>query len=195
MLRLVVVLAAAVVPALLAPSAAAQVATPPLGGAAACRHPGLPPGTPTPADATPAAADAAPEAASATPPAEEGAAADQATIDRVLAAELNLFACFNTGDFLGAAALYTPEALLENLGVANPYDLPGLIGGDDTQTVLISIEDVRVLPDGRIRYEDRYRFGDTVYHDLNYLVERDGFLLLARTFPLAAEPATATPAA
>jgi hypothetical protein len=192
-----------------APPATAQVVTPPASPMVTeCRHPALPPGTPTPLDdastpesgmedaATPAEAEdaAAGEAPIATPDPTEGEPADQATIERVLEAELNLFHCFNIGDALGAAALYTPEALQENMGLSNPYDLPALLGPDDPPTVLIEIRDVRVLPDGRIRYQDRYEYAGTIYTDLNYLVERDGFLLLAKTIPLKREPvAAATP--
>jgi hypothetical protein len=178
---------------------AAQVVTPPASPMVTeCQHPDLPPGTPTPPEsamddaATPAEAAAAEPIA--TPDPTEGEPADQATIDRVLAAELNLFHCFNIGDALGAAALYTPEALAENMGTSNPYDLPALLGPDDPPTVLIEIWDVRVLPDGRIRYQDRYEYAGTIYTDLNYLVERDGFLLVAKTIPLKREPvAAATP--
>ena len=196
--------------ALLGTARAAQDATPGASPAAgACVHPELPPGTPTPAEeaaitvGSPAAGeaelttDAAGEGTPlppATPDPNEGTPADQATIDRVRAFEENLFACFNTGNYLGAAALYTPEALLENLGTSNPYDVPEIMAGAEP-IELIAIEDVRVLPDGRIRYQDAYRIGDRVYRDLNYLVERDGFLLLAKTVPLGDEPATeATPA-
>jgi len=189
-----------------APTVAAQVVTPPASPMVTeCRHPDLPPGTPTPPDAasmpesemadaaTPA--EGAEEAPIATPDPKEGEPADQDTIDRVLEAELNLFHCFNIGDALGAAALYTPEALQENLGISNPYDLPALLGPDDPPTVLIEIRDVRVLPDGRIRYQDRYEYAGTIYTDLNYLVEREGFLLLAKTISLKQEPmAAATPA-
>ena len=192
-----------------APTVAAQVVTPPASPMVTeCRHPALPPGTPTPLDdastpesgiddaATPAEAEeeAAGEEPIATPDPTEGDPADQATIERVLEAELNLFHCFNIGDALGAAALYMPEALEENMGISNPYDLPALLGPDDPPTVLIEIRDVRVLPDGRIRYQDRYEYAGTIYTDLNYLVERDGFLLLAKTIPLKREPvAAATP--
>jgi hypothetical protein len=188
-----------------APTVTAQVVTPPASPMVTeCRHPELPPGTPTPLDdastpefemddaATPA--EGAGEAPLATPDPNEGDPADQATIERVLEAELNLFHCFNIGDALGAAALYTPEALEENMGISNPYDLPALLGPDDPPTVLIEIWDVRVLPDGRIRYQDRYEYAGTIYTDLNYLVERDGFLLVAKTIPLKREPvAAATP--
>jgi hypothetical protein len=190
---------------------AAQVVTPPANPMVTeCRHPALPPGTPTPPDdastpesgiadaATPAEAEgeAMGEALLATPDPNEGAPADQTTIDRVLDAELNLFHCFNIGDALGAAALYTPEALLENMGLSNPYDLPALLGPNDPPTTLIEIRDVRVLPDGRIRYQDRYEYAGTIYTDLNYLVERDGFLLLAKSIALKREPVVAaTPAA
>ena len=204
MARTLAFLAALVALALPGPVAAAQDATPAASPAAiACVHPELPPGTPTPpqAAATPPAADqtATPAGdgapAPATPDPDEGIPADQATVDRVLAFEQTVFACFNSGDFLGAAALYTPEALRENLGIDNPYDLPALMAGEPP-IELIRIEDVRVLPDGRLRYEDFYRIGDEVYHDLNYLVEQGGFLLLAKSVRLAVEPADlATPAA
>ena len=201
-------LAAALAPfAVLGVAGSAEDATP--GAAGACVHRELPPGTPTPREETaitagsPAAGEAEVTTDSvaegtALPPAmpdpNEGTPADQETVDRVLTFERNLFACFNTGNYLGVAALHTPEALVENFGTGNAYDVPAILAGAPP-IELIGVDDVRVLPDGRIRYQDAYRVGDEIYRDVTYLVERDGFLLVAKTVPLAREPATeATPA-
>ena len=207
MVRSVPILIALIALLLVAAPGRAQVVTPgPDAATIECQHPPLPPGAPTPlspatpaealTDGTPSAqeAPASPAAELALPDPTEGTPADQATIERVLAAELNLFACFNSGNFLGAAALYTPEALLENLGLTNPYDLPALMAGEPPIT-LLSIENVRVLDDGRIRYQDRYQVGDMIYTDINDLVERDGFLLLAKTYGVSTEvaPGVASP--
>ncbi len=171
-------------------------------GAIVCVHPELPPGTPTPMDGSPMAGmegmeaspdtveqgeetaeavedEAASPGADATPAPPEGTPADQATMDRVTEVYEGAYACLNAGDFLGFAAFYTPEALLEEFGSANPYDIPGIIAGFGPvpEFSLVSVDNVLELPDGRLYVEATYRFGNSLAREGAYFVERDGQLL------------------
>jgi uncharacterized cupredoxin-like copper-binding protein len=110
--------------AVTAPVATAQDATP--APMAECVAPELPPGTPTPMDM------ASPEAMppmmmeEASPEAEAevvGAPADEATAAAAVAAAQNLAACVNSGNYAGAAALLTDNAVMEITGTGNPYDV------------------------------------------------------------------------
>jgi hypothetical protein len=199
---LVVLLLALVGSAPVAAQDASPAASPVASPAAACVHPALPPGTPTPMEASPEAGTAGmagtPEAvaqaegvaetaeaeagspeAAATPARPEGTPADQATIDRLTALYESAYACLNGGDYLGFAALYTPEGLLEEFGTANPYDLPAIIEGFGAvpEFRLVSVDAVLELPDGRLYAEVTYRFGNALAREGAYYAERDGELL------------------
>jgi hypothetical protein len=183
--------------------AAAQDASPAATPAAECAPPPLPPGTPTPMEASPVAdmagmegtpgaiaqaeagaataeaAAASPEpAASPVPPA--GTPADQATIDRVAAAYAGALACLNAGDVLGFAAYLTPEALQEDFGSANYYDIPAIVEefGGTPPTRFVRVDQVLVLPDGRLYADATYVWGNQLNREGAFLVERDGHLLL-----------------
>ena len=198
---LVVLLLALVGSAPVAAQDASPAASPVASPAAACVHPELPPGTPTPMEASPEAGTAGmagtPEAvaqaegvaetaeaeagspeAAATPARPEGTPADQATIDRLTALYESAYACLNGGDYLGFAALYTPEGLLNEFGTANPYDVPALIGEfPPPPLVLVSIDAVLELPDGRLYAEVTYLVGNALAREGAFLVEQDGELL------------------
>ena len=109
---------------------AAQEAKPGTVTAAECIAPALPPGKVTPPDraAGTDVADAGDATAEPTP-VPEGVPADQATIDRFVAAEENLNACLNVGDFEGAAALFSPAGLEFFFGSINPYDAAANLAG------------------------------------------------------------------
>jgi len=180
-------------PALANAQAASPAATP----AVECVYPELPPGTPTPVEASPAAmeemGDASPEADEqaeepagdaspdpvGTPAPPEGEPATQADIDRVIAGIENVFACYNDGDYLGFAALQTPESLLADFGTSNPYDLPAIFAsfGPPTSFELVSVDNVLLLPDDRVYFEMVYRFGNVLTKEGTYGVVRDGILL------------------
>jgi len=174
----------------------AQDASPAATPAVECVYPELPPGTPTPVEASPAAmedmGDASPEAdeqaeepagdafpdPAGTPAPPEGEPATQADIDRVIAGIENVIACYNAGDYLGFAALQTPESLLADFGTSNPYDLPGFLESFGPSSFeLVSVDNVLLLPDGRVYFEMVYRFGNVLTREGTYGVERDGFLL------------------
>lgn len=113
-------------------------------------------GTPVAGVATDASAEASP-----TPfVMPEGQEADEATVAAITAAAREYIACLNAGDYARALALYsdrglrdlfaeaiangaTAQQILDSLGTAQP--LP-----QDQQNLLYGVDDVRVLPDGRI---------------------------------------------
>jgi hypothetical protein len=90
----------------------------------------------------------------------EGEAADEATAAAIAATVRTYIACLNAGDFARALALYsdqglrdllagaiangaTSQQILDSLGTPQP--LP-----EDQRNLLYGVDDVRVLPDGRI---------------------------------------------
>lgn len=183
--------------------AAAQGATP---AAGACVAPDLPPGTPTPMeqmapmapDATPghdmAGMDmASPEVpatagttAQATPAdaALAGTAADDATAERVIAAAENLLACLNGGNYLGFAALSTPNYLLTEFGTTNPYDLPVFMEGAPGFEGR-AVRDAQTHPDGRLSVDVTTAIGGTQVDRFRaYFVDENGTLLLDEEVPL-----------
>lgn len=100
--------------------AASPVATP-----ATCTAPSVPAGTPEaqPATtmATPAASPvASPVAAAPTPPSGKEVT-DQATVSAVEGAVSNIYACFNAGNYTGAAALMTDAYRMSSFGSSNLY--------------------------------------------------------------------------
>lgn len=118
-----------------------------------------------------------------------GTSADPAVITDVSETVAQLVACTNAGDLLRLAALYSDEALarfggaggesLEQLTrLATPEPLPA-----EREAVLESVEDVRVLPDGRVTAVT------TVNGRRNLLefVEEDGRYLVNFSWELPAE--------
>ena len=148
-------------------------------------------GTPVGGEQVEAVAETA-EAGAASPAAEAtsvrpaGTPADQATVDRMTALYESAYACINGGDYLGFAALFTPEGLAEEFGTANPYDLPAIIlpaiiagFGVVPEFRLISVDTVLVLSDGRYYAEATYRFGNALAREGAYYTEQNGELLAA----------------
>jgi hypothetical protein len=164
----------------------------------ACDAPDLPPGTPsamddmsgmemaTPeGDATPATDDAA--MAPAASPIPAGTPADEATSARVIAAIENTINCYNTGDYLGLAALFTPAGLEAEFGVTNPYDMEfAAVGGPPL--IINSISDVQVHDDGRLSAELVASFGGAqISRERWILVEEGDYLLVDETPDLPVE--------
>jgi len=183
---------------------------------ATCEAPELPPGTPTPMEAmvpegtpagdmagmemgTPEAVDEveaiAEMAEQATPemaPALEGEPADEATSERVIAAAENLITCLSTGDYLGFAALSTPNYLLAGFGTSNPYDLPLFMEGFPPIEGRAA-SDVQTHADGRVSVDLTTVLGGTLVDRFRaYFVEADGFLLLDEERSLPVEGADVT---
>lgn len=199
MLRLLVPIAVVLLLAGGGPTAvAAQDATPmasPTAGT--CDAPALPPGTPSPMEepvGTPDAAmagtpdpqaageavatQAAMEASPAATPA--GTPADAETADRVEAAIRNPINCYNTGEYLAVAALFTANGLLGEFGTANPYDLPLFLEGGSPLTIQ-SIGDVQTHADGRFSADVVSTFGAQLQHERWFLVEDGAYLLVDGT--------------
>lgn len=119
-------------------------------------------GTPvlgTPGAGTPAGEEALEEEAvlPASPAAElltEGEPADEATVAGIEATVTEVLACFNAGDFLRAFALYSDELISRDFGTIPEEDIAFLEASpvavaEEQQLTLVSIENVRVLEDGR----------------------------------------------
>jgi hypothetical protein len=183
---------------------------------ATCEAPELPPGTPTPMEemgpaGTPAGdmagmemgtpeaveeveaiAEIAEEATPEAPTAPAGEPADAATAERVIAAAENLLACLSTGDYLGFAALSTPNYLLTEFGTSNPYDLPVVMEGFPPFEGR-AVTDAQIHADGRVSVELTTVIGGTqVDHFRAYFVEEGGMLLLDEEQTLPVEGAVVT---
>ncbi len=136
-------------------AAHAQPASPVSAG---CDAPALAPGTPTSLDAmaSPEAgvpSEASPEAGEPAPAAEpSGTPADAATAERVTGAVENIIGCLSTGDALGFAALVTPNYLLTEYEITNPYDMEYVFEGMPTFE-LLAAENVQTHADGRTSVE------------------------------------------
>ena len=190
---------------LVVPSGAlAQDASP---TAVECDAPALPPGTPTAMEEMGGMAMGTPEAgmdmatpegemaaeSAATPempvasPIPAGEPADEATAERVTAAIANLIACNNSGQYLAVAALITPEGLMNEFGITNPYDAEMALAGGPPLT-LISVEDVQVHDDGRYSADVHLSYGGPqVARERWFLVEAGEYLLVDETPDLSPE--------
>lgn len=176
---------------LLPAGALAQDATPIVG---ACDAPELPPGTPTPMEemATPGAegeqAMATPEGeqdmematpegdaaeAMATPELPAGEPADDATSQRVIAAIAGAIECYNSGDYLGLAASFSPNGLVTEFGISNPYDIEAAVAGGPPLEI-ISLSDVQIHADGRYSADLVYSFGGTQISRERWFVVESG---------------------
>jgi hypothetical protein len=184
--------------------------------AANCEAPELPPGTPTPMEqmvpeGTPAGdmtgremgtpeaveeaeaiAEIAEQATPETTAAQAGESADEATAARVIAAAENLITCLSTGNYLGFAALSTPNYLLTEFGTSNPYDLPVFMEGFPPIEGR-SVTDAQIHADGRMSVALTTVIGGTQVDRFRaYFVEEDGTLLLDEEQTLPVEGAEVT---
>jgi hypothetical protein len=90
----------------------------------------------------------------------EGTPADEATITEITAAVRQFIACINAGDLPRVLALYSDRAIVEIFlapigGQATAREILDQLGApqvlpEDQRTVLIRVDEVRVLPDGRV---------------------------------------------
>jgi hypothetical protein len=90
----------------------------------------------------------------------EGRPADNATVAAITATIREYIACINAGDLARVLALYSDRAIVELLGLpaggeATAQEILDSLGTpqvvpDDQRTVLIRIDEVLVLPDGRV---------------------------------------------
>jgi hypothetical protein len=166
---------------------AAQVASP---VAAECVAPDLPPGTPTPPEASPAAGAESEEGEGGSPPSApaNGAPADEATTQAVIAAAQNTINCINGGDYLGVAALITQSFQEDFLGFTNPYDVP--IAFEDAGPMeVIRIDNVQIYEDGTVSVD--YVYGGfigaptSVTSERWFFVQEDGIYKVDNILPNA----------
>jgi hypothetical protein len=131
----------------------------------------------------------------------EGDPADAATVDAVVATAVEITACFNAGDLLGAFALYT-DAMIESLAAEDPlpqeeFDVmaasPVAMPAEERERVL-AVRDVVILPDGRAGGFVDFEFAGG-YLETQYavLVEQDGRWLVDEILLYAPSEGTPTP--
>ena len=148
--------------------------------------------TPEAIDEVEAIAESAEQATPEMAPALEGEPADEATSERVIAAAENLFACLRSGDYLGFAALSTPNYLLSSFGTSNPYDLPVFMEGVPPIEGR-SATDVQTHGDGRVSADLTTAIGGTQVDRFRaFFVEEDGTFLLDEEQSLPVEGADVT---
>jgi len=184
MRRLSAILTLLLALSLISPTAFAQEATPaavPQMGE--CVGPDVPPGTPTPFEAQPAP-EAEMEASppmEATPVEEEeiapvgtpempvGEPAPDDVVAEVEAAVQNFANCFNEGDFVTVAALYTEAGLRYDCGTSNIYDGPRCFGGPYRMSDVV-VSDVQVHNDMMVSADVTYRNGPVSAHERFFFV-------------------------
>jgi len=143
-----------------------------------CDAPELPPGTPTPQmEGSPAALEASPvavseETAEATP--EPGTPADEATTEAATAGVLNIVTCLNTSNYTAAAALFTPNAVMQIAGTTNPYDAVQALEGEGLVFSDFQVGDVLTYPDSRVSVEVTYTEGQYQYTHERWWLVQDG---------------------
>jgi hypothetical protein len=129
-----------------------------------------------------------------TPP--PGTPAGTAVLDRIRIVEENLSRCFNAGDGRAFIALFTPKALLAELGLSNPQATPAYSASYlILREQIFSVSDAETHADGRLSAEVVFAFEGQRMRARDIFVEQDGWLLLDETIELGLEPARrATPA-
>jgi hypothetical protein len=168
------------------PPTAAGQATSPVGSpaAATCQSPPLASDTQPTTQGTPGAEETRTVAEAAigdeaplpqrTPPA--GTPAGTAELDRIRMAEETLARCFNAGDFLAFTALFTPKALLAELGISDPQATPvhsasRLI----LREQILSVTDAQTYADDRVSAEVVFAFEGERIRTRDIFVEQDGW--------------------
>jgi hypothetical protein len=123
----------------------------------------------------------------ATPQVPAGSPADEATSERVITAIAGAIECYNTGNFLGLAASFTPNGLLAEFGITNPYDIEAAVAGGPPLEI-ISLDDVQVHDDGRYSADLHLSFGGAqINRERWFVVESGDHLLVDETTEVAVE--------
>ena len=188
----------------IAPTAAGQDLTP-VGSpaSASCLAPSVTPEAPSTDHTTPGAeetgtttdaSDTEAPLPPRTPP--PGTPAETAVLDRIRLAEENLARCFTAGDGSAFIALFTPKALLAELGLSNPQATPAYSASYlILREQIVSVTNAQTHADGRLSAEVVFAFEGQRMRARDIFVETDGWLLLDEVIELGLESATtATPA-
>jgi hypothetical protein len=107
-----------------------------------------------------------------------GTPADAALVARVEAALQNLENCVNAGQYDIVIALHAPDALPVLFGTSDPAAAAALLEGFPSLETLV-VENVQVLPDGRITAESTFTQGGEMMRSRDYWIDRDGWLWYA----------------
>lgn len=115
-------------------------------------------------------------------------------LDRIRAAEENLSACFNAGDYLAFVSLLTPSVLLEELGIADP-NAPPRHGASYLvlREELLDVTEAQRHSDGRVSADVVFAFDGNRMRVRDIFLEIGGGLLLDEIIELpmsTTEPAT-----
>lgn len=180
-------------------AALAQSATPgaspmasPVASAVSCQAPQVPAGTPEAMPGTPGMEMGTPEAtpmaspvAAPTPPTGTEVT-DQATLDTVEGAVRNLYACFNSGNYTGAAALMTDSYRKAEFGSSNLYTVAAQLEqlGAFAKFSNEQFNSVQQLSGGSYAVDYQVTFGKQVFHYLWVLVPADKYLMLDQEYEL-----------
>ena len=115
-----------------------------------------------------------------------GTPADKATAERTISAAENLIGCLSSADALGFAALVTPNYLLTEYGMTNPYDMEYVFDGMPPFE-LLAVEAAQTYAGGRTSVEVTTVIGGSqVDHFRAYFVEGEqGYLLLDKEVSLS----------
>jgi plastocyanin len=151
-----------------------------------CIAPEIPPGTPTPMEEMEGMDEpaASPEGEMAATPEDEaivpegtpeipvGEPAPDDVVAETEAAVQNFADCFNQGDYVVVAALYSPEGLMWDCGTTNVHDGPMCFGGSAEVTDVV-VSDVQVHDDGKVSADVTYRTGHVPGHERFFFVVDD----------------------
>ena len=95
-------------------------------------------------------------------------------------AEENLARCFNAGDALAFIALFTPKALLSELGMSDPQATPAHYASYlILREQILSVSDAQTHADGRVSAEVVFAFEGQRMRDARHL-RRAGRLVAGR---------------
>jgi len=123
-----------------------------------------------------------------TPP--PGTPAGTAVLDRIRAAKENLSRCFNAGDSLAFHALFTPKALLSELGMSGPQATPAhSVSVLILREQIVSVSDAQTHADGRVSADVVFAYEGQRMRTRDIFVESDGWLLVDEMIGLGLEPA------
>jgi len=180
-------------------AALAQSATPgaspaasPVASAVSCQAPQVPAGTPAAmAEApgmemgTPAATPMASPVAAPTAPTGTDVT-DQASIDRVEGAVRNLYACFDSGNYTGTAALMTDAYRQAQFGTTNLYTVAAQLEqlGAFAKFSNEQFHGVQQLSGGNYAVDYQVTFGKQVFHYVWVLVPADKYLMVDQEYEL-----------
>jgi hypothetical protein len=117
----------------------------------------------------------------------EGQAVDKVVVEGITATVEESIACTNSGEIRRVLSLFSDNrvrAFFVGRGAPAPSEIESILSQpptpvpEDRRLTLMSIQDVRLLPDGRAGAIIETRSDDTVFLDFVFFVEEDGRWLI-----------------